>query len=335
MKLVVFPPADPRRIKQIQEVDPLLQVANPATEDEVLQELVDADAYYGRLNPRMLAAAQKLRWVQSPTAAMEHFLFPELIEHPCVVTNMRGLYSDVIADHVFAMILCFARNLHLYIRNQLTAKWEAVGGEQARHPVTAGVPEATAIDRAHRHLSDCTVGVIGTGAIGAEVLRRGAAFGMNLLGLDPVVREISGCPVEVLPQSEENLEKLLGASDYVVIAAPHTPETYKLIRRPQLQTMRRDAFLINIGRGVIVDLADLTDALTAREIAGAGLDVFEIEPLPKEHPLWKFPNVLITPHLAAASPRIAERHLDTLLQNLRLFLQGKPLLTPVDKQKWY
>ncbi len=110
-----------------------------------------------------------------------------------------------------------------------------------------------------------------------------------------------------------NLDDLLAQSDFVVIAAPHTPETYKLIQRRQLREMKTTAYLINVGRGVIVDLADLTAALQAGEIAGAGLDVFEVEPLPADHPLWGMANVIITPHTAAASPRIAERHLETLL----------------------
>jgi phosphoglycerate dehydrogenase-like enzyme len=120
-----------------------------------------------------------------------------------------------------------------------------------------------------------------------------------------------------------------------VIAAPHTPETYKLFDRGRIRKMKRSAYLINVGRGVIVDLADLTAALQAGEIAGAGLDVFEVEPLPPGHPLWKMPNVIITPHTAAASPRIAERHLATLLDNLRRFTTGQPLRNVVDKERWY
>jgi phosphoglycerate dehydrogenase-like enzyme len=121
----------------------------------------------------------------------------------------------------------------------------------------------------------------------------------------------------------------------VVIAAPHTPETYKLFRRPQLQRMKRSAYLINIGRGAIVDLADLTAALQVGEIAGAGLDVFETEPLPAEHPLWAMENVILTPHVAGYSPRIAERHLGVLLENIRRFRTGEPLLNVVNKATWF
>ena len=120
-----------------------------------------------------------------------------------------------------------------------------------------------------------------------------------------------------------------------MIAAPHTPQTFKLFRTAQFEQMRRSAVLINIGRGAIVDLADLTDGLQRGLIAGAALDVFEIEPLPAEHPLWRMNNVIITPHVAGTSPRIAERHLATLLENTRRFAAGVPLINVVDKRAWF
>jgi len=142
-------------------------------------------------------------------------------------------------------------------------------------------------------------------------------------------------PENVTLWRPDRLDDLLSASDFVVISAPHTPETYKLMNRRRLQRMKRTAYLINVGRGAIVDLADLTAALQAGEIAGAGLDVFEIEPLPPDHPLWQMENVIITPHTAGASPRIAERHLETLLDNIHRFVAGEPLRNVVDKKRWY
>ena len=165
------------------------------------------------------------------------------------------------------------------------------------------------------------------------MLRRAAAFGMTLRAVDPVCRSVPGVLDDVWPT--ERLNDLLAESDYVVIAAPHTPETAKLFRTPRFEAMKRSAVLINIGRGAIVDLADLTTALHSGLIAGAGLDVFETEPLPAEHPLWRMDNVLITPHVAGASPRIAERHLATLLENVRRFVAGDSLLNVVDKRKWF
>ena len=132
------------------------------------------------------------------------------------------------------------------------------------------------------------------------------------------------------------MHRLLSASDFVVIAAPHTPRTQKMFRREQFRQMKPTAYLINVGRGAIVDLADLTEALRAGEIAGAGLDVFETEPLPAEHPLWDMADrVLITPHVAGYSPRIAERHLAQLVENVRRFVAKEPLQNVVDKAEWY
>src|SRR6185295_10157717 len=125
------------------------------------------------------------------------------------------------------------------------------------------------------------------------------------------------------------------AADFVVIAAPHTPATYKLFRRRELEQMKRTACLINVGRGAIVDLEDLTRALDDGLIAGAGLDVFEIEPLPADHPLWMMPNVIITPHVAGHSPRVPERHLAVLLDNVGRFVRGEPLRNVVNKATWF
>jgi len=249
-----------------------------------------------------------------------------------VVTNMRGIFSDVIADHVFCFILCFAKNFHIYIRQQPQGLWQGRGRKIDELPGYAGPGEVDPSDRAALTLADCTLGVIGLGGIGAETARRGLVFGMEVLAVDPMA---TTAPENVTLWRPDRLDDLLSASDFVVIAAPHTPETYKLMNRRRLQRMKRTAYLINVGRGVIVDLADLTAALQAGEIAGAGLDVFEIEPLPPDHPLWQMENVIITPHIAGASPRIAERHLETLLDNIHRFVAGETLRNVVDKKRWY
>ncbi len=333
MKLVIHPPVDAVRVARIREAAAPMSVVNANDIDAAMREIVEADAYFGKLTPELLSHARRLRWVQSPTASLEHFLFPALVEHPCLLSNMRGLFSDVIADHVLGYMLCFARNLHVYLRQQQRGEWSPVGDKSYVANFIAAPGTVLPMDRAHQNLSDCTLGVVGVGHIGAEVLRRAAAFGMRLLGVDPVRRQVDGILADVWPV--DRLGELLSQSDYVVIAAPHTPETAKLFRRPVIQQMKRTGILINIGRGAIVDLHDLTEALRAGDIAGAALDVCEIEPLPTDHPLWQMPNVIITPHVAAASPHIAERHLETLLDNIRRFVKGEPPATLVDKHKWY
>lgn len=332
MKLLVYPPIDSPRLDALRAAAAPMQVVNADSPEQASREIVDADAFFGKLQPDLLARAQKLQWVQSPTASLEHYVFPALIEHPLTLTNMRGLFSDVIADQVMGYVICFARNLHIYIRNQATATWAPEGGEQQRVSFQTGPGHVSEIDRRHQHLSDLTMGIVGLGSIGGEIARRAAAFGMRTIAVDPLAQQ----PPEVSQLwRPQQLNRLLAESDYVVIAAPHTPDTEGLFQRAQFQQMKSSAYLINIGRGAIVRLDDLSDALDAAEIAGAALDVFEKEPLPPDHRLWRKPNVIITPHVAGYSPRIAERHLAVLLDNARRFAAGEPLRNVVDKAKWF
>ena len=258
MKMLIFPAVESERLRKIVEAAEPMLVVNAAGEEAAVREIAGADAFFGKLTPPLLAAAGRLRWVQSPTASLEHYMFPALVDHPCRLTNMRGLYADVIADHVFGYILCFARNFPRYIRQQLQSHWEAAGGEAGRSGFVLGPSRVSAIDRAHRHLPDATLGIVGLGSIGSEVARRALAFGMRVLAVDPQQRQAPD-GVESL-WKPDRLSDLLSASDFVVVAAPHTPETEKLFRRPLFQQMKPEAYFINIGRGMIVDLADLTEA---------------------------------------------------------------------------
>lgn len=333
MKLVIYPAVDDAREEKIKAAAGPMSVVNLDDVQAAVHEIADADAFFGKLTPEMLAVASRLRWVQSPTASLEHYIFPELVDHPCTLTNMRGLFGDVIADHVLAYILCFARNLHIYLRQQMQATWAPLGGESARSSFAAGPGVISSMDRAHLHISDCTLGVVGLGAIGKEIARRGLAFGMRVVAVDPY-------PVDAPEGVDEvwqldRLDDLLATSDFVVIAAPHTPRTAGMFGRREFQQMKPTGYLINIGRGAIVKLDDLVASLDAGDIAGAALDVFEIEPLPANHPLWARHNVIITPHVAACSVRIAERHLEVLLENIRRFINGESLLNEASKTEWF
>jgi phosphoglycerate dehydrogenase-like enzyme len=331
MKLVVFPPVGNARLAKICAAAAPMTVVQAATETEAVAAISDAEALFGYLTPAMLKAATRLRWAQSPTASMEKYLYPELTSSPVMVTNMRGIFSDVIADHVFGFILCFAKNFHTYFRQQLQEQWQMLGRPANELPGYGGPGEVHPSDCAAITLSDCTLGIVGFGGIGQQTAQRGLAFGMRVLAVDPRTTEtLPG--VTLWPA--DRLDDLLSQSDFVVIAAPHTPETFQLFNRQRLSRLKKSAYLINVGRGVIVDLEALTAALQAGEIAGAGLDVFEVEPLPKGHPLWQMNNVIITPHCAAASPRVPERHLETLLDNLRRFVKNQPLRNVVDKKMW-
>ena len=310
--MVFWPPLGPEWMQKVGELG--IEVREARSEQEALARIADADALYGRLTPALLASAERLRWVHATSAGLDGFFFPELRESAITVTNMRGVYSDVIADHVFAYILCFARGLHLYMRRQVQGKW--AHGEA---PVT--------------HLAGTTLGVIGLGGIGLEVAARGRAFGMRVLAVDPAPKDDLD-HVEVLGGSE-CLHDLLGRSDFAVICVPHTGETEHLIDPAALKAMKPSAILINVGRGKVVDTEALVAALTAGTIGGAGLDVFEEEPLPEGHPLWQMENVMITPHVASVSPEIEARRNGLLLDNIRRFCRGERLLNVVDKQRGY
>ena len=331
MKLVISPPVSDERLAKIVDAARPMQVVNAATDDIAETEIADADALFGYLTPRLLKAAKRLRWAQSPTASMEKYLYPDLVASPVIVTNMRGIFSDVIADHVFGYIICFAKNFHIYLRQQMRGEWRMLGRDPGELPGYGGPGEVHPSDRAAITLGDCTLGIVGLGGIGIAVAERGIAFGMRVLAVDPRAED---APVGCAIYRPSHLTEVLGQSDFVVIAAPHTPETYKLFNRERIREMKKSAYLINVGRGVIVDLADLTAALQAGEIAGAGLDVLETEPLPAGHPMWNMENVILTPHCAAASPRVPERHLETLLKNLQRFVKGEKLLNVVDKRMW-
>jgi phosphoglycerate dehydrogenase-like enzyme len=279
--------------------------------------IVDADGAFGSLHPQLLARASKLRWLQSPQIAPPAgYYYPELVAHKLQVTNMREIFNDRIGAHIMAFVLAFARGLHYYIPQQLRGEWKP-------RPDNTGVV----------HLPDATMLIVGVGGIGAEAARLAAAFGMTVIGTD-ARRE---APPEGLAElhKPEALDTLLPRADFVVLTVPHTPATEGFMNRSLFQRMKRSAFFINIGRGRTTKLDDLVAALEAGEIAGAGLDVFEQEPLPQGHPLWTMPNVLITPHTAGYGPYLDDRRFEIVRDNCRAMLRDEPLRNLVDKATWY
>ena len=333
MKLVIHPKLDTHRLKLVCSIKEDLVVINAESYESALKEIKDADGFYGKITPKLLAASTCLQWIQSPTASLEHYIFPELVNHSCTLTNMRGLFYDVIADHVLMYILMFCRQMPYYARQQTQANWAPLGGEDARSHFDVGPGLVTAMDLAHSQLSDMTVGVIGLGSIGREIASHCNKLAMHVVGVDPYC-DSPPEGVEFI-QARNGLEDLLGKSDFVIIAAPHTPETAGMFDSQRFLQMRNDAYLINIGRGAIVPLNDLRQALQTGQIHGAALDVMETEPLGVDDPLWNHPNVIITPHVAACSKRVSERHLETLLENIKRFTNSKPLLNVVNKSRWF
>ena len=313
MRLLVFPAVEESRLAEIRTLGPSLDIVNAASEDEAREAIGEADLLYGRITPEMLAAARKLRWIQTTGAGLERYVFPQLAESDVVLTNSRGIYSDVMADHALGYILCFARGLHVYIRRQMHRRWE----------------RGSAII----HLADQTLGIIGLGGVGVALASRAAACEMRVIAVDARRTEPTEGVSALWPTGW--LDDLLAESDFVAICVPHTPETERLVGAAQLRRMKPSAILINVTRGIIVDLQALTEALQAGTIAGAGLDVFEVEPLPDDHPLWGMENVIITPHRAGVSAKTGQRRWEVFTDNLRRFLAGDPLENVVDKARWF
>jgi phosphoglycerate dehydrogenase-like enzyme len=318
--LVMLPPqTDTTRAwaARVAAAVPALDVVVAESEADAARAIETAEAAFGALPPALVRKAGRLRWLQAPQIAPPAgYYSPELVAHPVEVTNFREIFNDHIAAHIMALVLAFARGLHYYLPRQLQRQWK-------REPLDTGVV----------HLPEATALIVGVGGIGAETARLAAAFGMHVMGVDarrreapPGVRKLDG---------PDALDSLLPLADFVILTVPHTPATEGFMHRARFQRMKRTAFFINIGRGMTTRLDDLVAALRAGEIAGAGLDVFEQEPLPADHPLWTLPNVLITPHTAGFGPYLDERRLEILLDNARRFVAGRPLRNLVDKASWF
>ncbi|MCC6535415.1 MAG: D-2-hydroxyacid dehydrogenase [Burkholderiales bacterium] len=278
----------------------------------------DADAAFGTLPEALLARAERLRWLQAPHAAPPAgYYHAALIAHPLIVTNFREIYNDHIAAHIMAFVLAFARGLHVYVPQQMRREWRPA---TPRHSGVLHLPETTML-------------IVGVGGIGAETARVAAAFGMRVIGTD--ARRTHAPPGMAELRAADALDDLLGRADFVVLTVPHTPATDGFMNRERFRRMKRGSFFINIGRGRTTRLDDLVAALRAGEIAGAGLDVFEQEPLPAEHPLWTLRGVLITPHTAGFGPYLDERRYQIILDNCRSFLAAEPLRNVVDKASWF
>ena len=317
---VILPPqSDVTRdwAKQLAAELPDMTLVVAEDDAQAAEAIVDADGAFGTLHPQLLARARKLRWLQSPQIAPPTgYFYPALVAHPLVVTNMREIFNDRIGAHIMAFVLAFARGLHYYIPQQLRGEWKP-------RPEDTGVV----------HLPDATALIVGLGGIGAEAARLAAAFGMTVIGTDARREDVPNGVSEL--HKPEALDVLLPRADFVILTVPHTPATEGFMNRDRFKRMKNTAFFINIGRGRTTRLDDLVAALEANELAGAGLDVFEQEPLPPGHRLWTLPNVLITPHTAGYGPYLDDRRYAIVRDNCRAIMQGKPLRNPVDKANWF
>ncbi len=281
-----------------------------------------------------IAHATSLRWVQAETAGVDHFVGTPVWAGDVLLTSANGAHTPHMPEYVFAHILSRAYKLPLADWYQQQARWGGDGPERKRFTP--------------RELRGQTIGIVGYGAIGREIARLATALGMRVLA----TRRSAGSPLAYggytppgtgdpggsLPEAYvtlDNLAELLGASDVVVLVLPLAAATRSLIGAAELARMKPDALLINIGRGGLIDQGALLAALERGAIGGAVLDVTDPEPLPPEHPLWRAPNLVITPHIAGLSAHYFDNVLRVFAENLRRYAQGQPLLNVVERELGY
>ena len=299
---------------------PHIRFIHATTPEQRAEALADCDiAYTWILEDDEAAQAPKLRWVHTSAVAVETLCLDELFARSIAVSNTRGVQAVPIAEHVMAVTLALSKQLPFVIDNQQRARWaqnEFIG------------------DRLPWLLNGRTLGLVGVGTIGAEIAKRAEAFGMRVIALRrrPAYGTIGH--VERVYGKEE-LDLFLGQCHVLVICAPLTPETDSMIGATQFAQLPKGAVVINVGRARIIDTPALIEALRSGHLAGASLDVFPQEPLPPEHPLWKTPNVILTPHTSGFRQGHWDEVVDLFGDNLERFLKGEPLKFKIEPELGY
>jgi D-2-hydroxyacid dehydrogenase (NADP+) len=303
---------------ELQAVTPKVRVVllNPSNR---MQELADADAYIGDISPAEVRAGKKLQWVQVMSAGVEKILFPasgefDLRNSNITLTNNKVVQGPEIADHALAMLLMLSRNLYKLYSNDKQEVWDSSNYK--------GI-----------ELNGKTAVVIGMGGVGSQIALRANAFGMNIIGVDPEDKPF--LPFVKRLVKPDQLDDVLPEADVVFVSVPDTPKSHKMMGAKEFELMKKNSYFIAVSRGGIYEMGGLVKALDERRLAGAGVDVTDPEPLPKGHALWKFDNVVVTPHIAGRSDQDAGRMVNTIKLNIQRFVDGKPLINVVDKQKGY
>ena len=260
------------------------------------------------------SSARKVQWVHSLSAGVEYTLFPELIESPVPITNARGVFKRSLGEFAVSAVLFFAKDLRRMVRNQEAAVWEQFDVQE---------------------IHGRTLGIVGYGEIGRATAQRAHALGMKIVALRRRPELSAADPIVDKFYSIEDRAAMMAVCDYVVAAAPLTEDTRGLIGEKELAAMKSTAVIINVGRGPVISEPALIQALQERRIKGAGLDVFDKEPLPQDHPFWKLDNVLLSPHCADHTSTWMEEAMDLFVSNFERFAKGEPLQNIVDKRAGY
>lgn len=309
---------DPDLVQQLKSVSTGARII-PVSHNNVMQELPDADAFIGDITSEEVRAGKNLKWVGVMSAGVEGVLFPrdgssDLRRSSIILTNNKIVQGPEIADHALAMLLMLSRNLYILYRNDQQQIWN---------------PESfKGIE-----LNGKTALVVGVGGIGTQISIRASAFGMRVIGVDPEDKPFLPFLQRVVKPDE--LDDVIPQADVIFLSVPDTPKSHKMMGVHQFELMKQKSYFIAVSRGGIYDMNGLVKALDEKRLAGAGVDVTDPEPLPKDHALWKFENVIITPHIAGRSDQDSVRMIGTIKENVRRFVEGKPLINVVDKQKGY
>jgi phosphoglycerate dehydrogenase-like enzyme len=306
--------------KRLSQEFPQVKVVHLPDYKRVDEEIGDAEIVIAwSIRPEQIAAAERLRWIHSPAAAVHQLIFPELVNSEIILTNAREVHGPVVAEHVIALIFALAKKIPGSVRLQEKHVW----GQQILWDELPRV----------REVAGATVGLIGLGSIGRAVAKSAKALGMRVIAVREHPEKGSEGVDAVFGPTQ--IDEVFRQADYLVLAAPVTASTRAIANAERLALMKSDACLINVGRGPLVDELALAAALRGKTIGGAALDVFPKEPLAADSPLWDVPNLLITPHTAALTDKLWERHFALFSENLRRYFAGQPLLAVVDKRKGY
>ena len=308
----------PELLGPLRAAAPGVEIVPVASAEEALGEVATADAILGLCSEQLLEAGPRVRWIQTYSAGVERCVsIPAVRERDLLVTNMQRVAGPVMAEHVMAMMLALARGLNFYIPERAAARW------------TRQLPEPAQM----LTLSGKTLLVVGLGGIGVEVARRAHAFGMKVVATRASSRE--GPEFVSYVGLPDELGRLAADADFIVNTTPLTPQTRGMFDARFFAAAKPGAFFFNVGRGGSVVQQDLVAALESGRLAGAGLDVTDPEPLPADSPLWKMSNVIITPHVSAASDLGNAARLAVAAENLRRYIAGERMLSVVDLERGY
>jgi D-2-hydroxyacid dehydrogenase (NADP+) len=311
------PPEMPERIRARW---PEMRVIHLPRYDRIAEELPDTDIFVGfSLRPEQFALARKLKWLHSTATGVGQLMYGELRRSGIEVTNASGVHRIPMAEHIVGTLIALARRFPDCFRYQQQSRWAQQ--ELWNAPVRP------------RELRGQILLFIGFGAIGREVAKIIRPLGMRVWAVTLSGRAEEGLAEQVFPASK--LHEALPQADFVVLAAPETPETHKLIGAREFALMKASAYFLNVSRGALVDEPALISAVEQRKIAGAALDVASQEPLPPESPLWRLDNAFITPHMSAVSEHLWERQTNLLMENLERWFAGRELLNRVDLNRGY